>query len=290
MAGLALASVAGRAAPPTPLDRRATCSRCSWRPVRRARLLAARPEHPEAPDLGPRKGRLRQARARRHGDRQSARPTAAGPRRRGTFDRTHETVLRNQIRGDNVGVEVLTPLRLADGTAVLVDRGWVQASSRRAASPPIRRLRGPPSCTDSCTIRTRSARTTPSTIFPTAGSRCRGSTSRRSARTMPYKLRPVWIEAQAISPAPHRQRARAPAATAARSREPHGVRDRMVRVRADPAHRLADRAAAPRPSAQRGDERQHREHREQHAHAQSQRTRREPAQQSVTADHRERGD
>ncbi|MCU1430653.1 MAG: hypothetical protein JWL83_4653 [Actinomycetia bacterium] len=43
----------------------------------------------------------------------------------GTFDTAHDYLLRNQVRGSATGFDVLTPLRLSTGTAVLVDRGWV---------------------------------------------------------------------------------------------------------------------------------------------------------------------
>ena len=48
-------------------------------------------------------------------------------------------LLRDQSRGDAVGDDVLTPLQLADGSAVLVDRGWVHSGSsrsRRTIAPP----------------------------------------------------------------------------------------------------------------------------------------------------------
>jgi cytochrome oxidase assembly protein ShyY1 len=66
-------------------------------------------------------------------------PAAAGTRVQatGTYDGTHEVLLRNQVRGDNIGTDLLTLLRLADGSAVFVDRGWV-ASDATAAPPPSR--------------------------------------------------------------------------------------------------------------------------------------------------------
>lgn len=43
----------------------------------------------------------------------------------GIYDFSHEIVLRNRARQNQPGVHVLTPLRLTDGGAVLVDRGWL---------------------------------------------------------------------------------------------------------------------------------------------------------------------
>jgi cytochrome oxidase assembly protein ShyY1 len=43
----------------------------------------------------------------------------------GTFDEQHQALLRNRSRHDKPGFDVLTPLRLENGDAILVDRGWV---------------------------------------------------------------------------------------------------------------------------------------------------------------------
>jgi len=44
---------------------------------------------------------------------------------RGRFDEGHQVVIGGHVREDTPGVEVITPLVLADGSAVLVDRGWI---------------------------------------------------------------------------------------------------------------------------------------------------------------------
>lgn len=46
----------------------------------------------------------------------------------GRYDPAHEFLVRGRTLAGRVGVEVLTPLRLADGTAVLVNRGWIAAA------------------------------------------------------------------------------------------------------------------------------------------------------------------
>lgn len=43
----------------------------------------------------------------------------------GTFDSTHELTVRFAHRDGRPGVQVVTPLRLVDGSVVLVDRGWL---------------------------------------------------------------------------------------------------------------------------------------------------------------------
>lgn len=46
----------------------------------------------------------------------------------GDFDYANQIVLKNQVRSDAPGVNLVTPLRLDDGRAVLVARGWVPLS------------------------------------------------------------------------------------------------------------------------------------------------------------------
>jgi surfeit locus 1 family protein len=46
---------------------------------------------------------------------------------RGTYDFANQVAIRNQYYNDMLGFDLLTPLRLASGTTVLVDRGWIGA-------------------------------------------------------------------------------------------------------------------------------------------------------------------
>ncbi len=43
----------------------------------------------------------------------------------GLYDFEHQVALRNQVYNSQSGYHLLTPLILADGTGILVDRGWV---------------------------------------------------------------------------------------------------------------------------------------------------------------------
>ncbi|MFI8516246.1 SURF1 family protein [Streptomyces sp. NPDC085481] len=56
----------------------------------------------------------------------------------GTFDTAHEVVVRRRVSSDEqVGVHVLTPLVLADGKVVMVNRGWVPAAGDQHSFPKV---------------------------------------------------------------------------------------------------------------------------------------------------------
>jgi cytochrome oxidase assembly protein ShyY1 len=54
----------------------------------------------------------------------------------GRYDVTHEILARARTVNGQVGFEIVTPLVLSDGTAVLVDRGWLAPSEQGAAQAP----------------------------------------------------------------------------------------------------------------------------------------------------------
>jgi cytochrome oxidase assembly protein ShyY1 len=54
----------------------------------------------------------------------------------GHYDSTHEILVRGRTFNGHVGFEVVTPLLLGDGTALLVDRGWVPPAPTSAAAEP----------------------------------------------------------------------------------------------------------------------------------------------------------
>ena len=54
----------------------------------------------------------------------------------GRYDRANEIQARGRTVASKVGFEILTPLILDDGTAVLVDRGWVPAPAGGALESP----------------------------------------------------------------------------------------------------------------------------------------------------------
>jgi cytochrome oxidase assembly protein ShyY1 len=120
---------------------------------------------------------------------------------RGTFDGQHETVLRGAVRNGVAGVDVLTPLRLTDGRAVLVDRGFVRASPQTGVHTDP-----PPSGTAVVhgLVRQSSPIEDADTIERLGDGRLAVPRVdlRKIGETVPYPLLPVWISAQAIEPAP----------------------------------------------------------------------------------------
>jgi cytochrome oxidase assembly protein ShyY1 len=56
----------------------------------------------------------------------------------GSFDQSDETIVRYQTRDGQPGANVVTPLRLTNGTTVLVDRGWFPTTNDPTApvNPP----------------------------------------------------------------------------------------------------------------------------------------------------------
>ncbi len=119
----------------------------------------------------------------------------------GTFDPTAEVLLRNRVRDGESGYDVLTVLVDAAGRAVLVDRGFVDASvvdnGRREIEPP----RGP--------VVVRGLSREPRTLRPdeTVDERAglltlpRVDLDRVGIETG-YDLAARWVEAQYLDPAP----------------------------------------------------------------------------------------
>jgi surfeit locus 1 family protein len=55
----------------------------------------------------------------------------------GSYDTDHQFLLDNMSESGRAGVHVLTPLLLVDGSAVLVDRGWVPFGATRDSLPVV---------------------------------------------------------------------------------------------------------------------------------------------------------
>ncbi len=61
---------------------------------------------------------------------------------RGTFDHTKEFYQPALSRRGNIGSNVLTPLKLADGTTLIVNRGWVPRARKAPATRPAGQIKG----------------------------------------------------------------------------------------------------------------------------------------------------
>lgn len=53
----------------------------------------------------------------------------------GEYDARHQILIDNKVHAGRVGFDVVTPLRLADGRTVLIDRGWIGVGASRATLP-----------------------------------------------------------------------------------------------------------------------------------------------------------
>jgi surfeit locus 1 family protein len=61
----------------------------------------------------------------------------------GRYDAGRQILLDNMTHAERAGYRVLTPLLRADGTTVLVDRGWVPPGRTRQDLPPVPAPEGP---------------------------------------------------------------------------------------------------------------------------------------------------
>ncbi|MEI2741503.1 MAG: SURF1 family protein [Candidatus Competibacter sp.] len=55
----------------------------------------------------------------------------------GRYDAAHQFLLDNQVRDGRPGYHVLTPLRVGEGGAILINRGWVPLGASRQTLPDI---------------------------------------------------------------------------------------------------------------------------------------------------------
>ena len=120
----------------------------------------------------------------------------------GRYDPAHSVLLRNRVHNGKDGNDVLTPLRLDDGSAVIIDRGWVPAVGDGTPITPV-------TPTESVVVRgilhTPSTLSAQDTVTRSGG---RLSLPRvdvgRINLDLGYQLLPRWVEAQSQSPPPAR--------------------------------------------------------------------------------------
>ncbi len=71
----------------------------------------------------------------------------------GVYDTENQVIVRNRPLNGQPGYEVLTPLRLEDGTAVIIDRGWLPIGNNEAGHPDS--IPAPPQGTVTVTARVK---------------------------------------------------------------------------------------------------------------------------------------
>ena len=119
----------------------------------------------------------------------------------GHYDPAHEVLLRNQVHDGKDGDDVLTPLVLADGSAVIVDRGWVAATGDRQA--PINTVAATGAVVVRGIAHTSSLLRAQDAVSDIGGHLALPRVDLgRIAREVAYRLQPRWVEAQAQTPRP----------------------------------------------------------------------------------------
>lgn len=116
----------------------------------------------------------------------------------GSYDAHGQLIARNQSRDAGPGVSVITPLRAADGTAVLVERGWLSTAGGSSAVPDV----APPASTPVTItgwLRADSAAGDGATV-PVDGT-VRAVSSQRIAASLGYPLLPGYIALTEQEPA-----------------------------------------------------------------------------------------
>ncbi|MEU8382236.1 SURF1 family protein [Streptosporangium sp. NPDC048865] len=121
---------------------------------------------------------------------------------KGTYDAGAQLLVRRRVQDRAVGFYVLTPLVTADGTGVLVNRGWVRAGSSADALPEV-----PAPSSGEVTV---TGRLRPSETEETSGIRDRAGlpagqvlliNTEAIGRRLPYKLLGGYVELTSQSPA-----------------------------------------------------------------------------------------
>jgi cytochrome oxidase assembly protein ShyY1 len=111
----------------------------------------------------------------------------------GEFDSNLEILVRNRTVAGKNGYEVLTPLLLTDGTAVLVDRGWVPPHP----SGPVEKPAVPPAPGGTVTVtgRVRAAERDPKVELRDGQWQARRVGVPEIAAKLPYRVAPAYVTA-----------------------------------------------------------------------------------------------
>jgi len=115
----------------------------------------------------------------------------------GTWDDAHSIVVKYQTRDGGPGVDVVTPLRMEGGAAVLVDRGWLSTGNNGGTRPKL-----PAAATGAITVLgwVRVDGSGGSTNISDMATRA--ISSQAAAKVVPYPLYGGFLDLHTESPAP----------------------------------------------------------------------------------------
>lgn len=111
----------------------------------------------------------------------------------GQYDPGLEVLVRNRTVNGRLGYEVLTPMILADGTAVLIDRGWVPPHETGITATPD--VPAPPPGTVTVTGRVRATESDPRLELRNGHWEARRIGVAQIAVKVPYKIAPTYVMA-----------------------------------------------------------------------------------------------
>ncbi len=114
----------------------------------------------------------------------------------GTYDDANTVVLKYQTSDNGAaGVDVVTPLRTADGTAVLVDRGWMGTENSGNVRPKL-----PAATTGEVTVTGYVRRDATGGATDVADLATRAISSQKIGKVLPYPLYGGFLDLAAQSP------------------------------------------------------------------------------------------
>jgi cytochrome oxidase assembly protein ShyY1 len=117
----------------------------------------------------------------------------------GHYDPAHEVLARARTVNDEIGFEIVDPLVLPDGTAILIDRGWIPSPADGVSAPNV-----PPTPTGTVTVygRIHAAESEPDQPQLYQGHlSIRRITPASVASTMPYAIYGAYVTMDTQTPA-----------------------------------------------------------------------------------------
>ena len=115
----------------------------------------------------------------------------------GTYDVSHQYVLKYQTRDPGPGVDVVTPFVLAGGEAILVDRGWIKTAANSAA---VEDIPAPPTGTVEIKGWLRLNSTAKTSAVTPVDAQVRAISSGGAAGSVPYDLHDGYLNLRQQSP------------------------------------------------------------------------------------------